>query len=54
MIAFVNSFLSYLILVIVSLGLIVTAVFCGKKLRDKKDAKDMLKQAEEVMEKPEN
>lgn len=40
MIAIVNSFLSYLILVICSMAIVVLAVFCGKKLRDVKDNKD--------------
>ncbi|HOO27616.1 MAG TPA: vanadium nitrogenase [Lachnospiraceae bacterium] len=47
MVAFVNSFLSYLLLAVVSMGLIALAVFLGKKLRDKKDEKDMLKETEE-------
>ena len=47
MIAFVNSFLSYLILVICFGIVIVLAVFCGKKLRDYKDNKDALKEASE-------
>ena len=40
MIAFVNTFLSYLILVIISMAVIVAAVICGKKLREAKDAKE--------------
>ena len=40
MIAFVNTFLSYLILVIISMAVIVLAVICGKKLREAKDAKE--------------
>ncbi len=40
MIAFVNSFLSYLLLVIISMCVIVAGVICGKKLRDRKDAKE--------------
>lgn len=39
MIAFINMFLSYLILVIVSIGVIILGVVCGKKLREAKDAK---------------
>lgn len=39
MILFFNTFLSYLILVIISAVIIVAAVICGKKLRDRKDAK---------------
>lgn len=54
MIAFVNSFLSYLILVAASIGLIVLAVFCGKKLRDRKDEKDLLEKAENKTEEAEN
>ncbi|MBO4904920.1 MAG: hypothetical protein J5367_06825 [Lachnospiraceae bacterium] len=41
MIAFINTFLSYLILVIISMAVIVVAVICGKKLREMKDAKEM-------------
>ncbi len=40
MIAFFNTFLSYLILVVISAAVIVAGVFCGKKLRDAKDAKE--------------
>ena len=40
MIAFINTFLSYLILVIISMGVIVLGVFCGKKLRDRKDEQE--------------
>jgi|P827metagenome_2_1110787.scaffolds.fasta_scaffold52143_2 heme/copper-type cytochrome/quinol oxidase subunit 2 len=40
MISFFNTFLSYLILVIISMVVIVLAVYCGKKLREMKDAKD--------------
>jgi|GEM_PF-2011385 len=39
MIAFINMFLTYLILVIVSIGVIILGVVCGKKLREAKDAK---------------
>lgn len=53
MIAFVNSFLSYLILAVASIGLVVLAVFCGKKLRDRKDEKDLLKKAENGAEEAE-
>ncbi len=40
MILFFNQFISYLIIVLVSMGIIVLAVFLGKKWRDAKDAKD--------------
>ncbi len=40
MVVFFNTFLSYLILVVISAGVIVLGVFCGKKLRDAKDAKE--------------
>ena len=33
-------FLSYLILVIISIGVIVLGVICGKKLRESKDARE--------------
>ena len=46
MIAFVNTLLSYLILVIISMAIIVAAVICGKKLREAKDAKDAKEAAE--------
>ncbi len=39
MIAFVNTFLSYLLLCLIFMAIIVCAVFLGKKLRDNKDAK---------------
>ncbi|HKM22380.1 MAG TPA: vanadium nitrogenase [Lachnospiraceae bacterium] len=39
MIAFSNMFMSYLIVMLASMAIIVLAVFCGKKLRDRKDAK---------------
>ena len=40
MIAFINAFLSYLVLVIINCVIIVAAVICGKKLRERKDAKE--------------
>ena len=40
MIAFINTFLSYLLVVIVFLAIITVAVILGKKLRENKDAKD--------------
>lgn len=40
MIAFINTFLSYLILVVISMVVIVLAVICGKKLREMKDKKE--------------
>ena len=39
MIAFINTFLSYLILGVISMIVIVLAVICGKKLREMKDEK---------------
>ena len=45
MVVFFNTFLSYLILVIISMGVIVLAVICGKKLREAKDAKEAEKTA---------
>ena len=50
MIAFINTFLSYLLVMIVFLVLIVAAVILGKKLRDKKDLSDALKASEAVDE----
>ena len=47
MVVFFNTFLSYLILVIISMGVIVLAVICGKKLREAKDAKEADKAAAE-------
>ena len=40
MISFINTFLSYLILVIINGAVIVAAVLCGRKLREMKDAKE--------------
>ena len=40
MISFINTFLSYLILVIANIAVIIVAVICGKKLRERKDAKE--------------
>lgn len=42
MISFINTFLSYLLVMIVFFVLIVFAVILGKKLREKKDLKDAL------------
>ncbi|MCR4739977.1 MAG: vanadium nitrogenase [Lachnospiraceae bacterium] len=39
MIAFINTFLSYVLVVIVFMTAIVAAVILGKKLRDMKDKK---------------
>lgn len=53
MITFFNTFLSYLLLVIISMVIIVLAIFCGKKLRDRKDAKDAaVKDQADVVETP--
>lgn len=46
MISFINTFLSYLLVMIVFFVLIVVAVILGKKLRDKKDLSDALKAEE--------
>ena len=46
MILFMNQFLSYLIIALVSMGLIVLADFLGKKWREAKDAKDARKEAD--------
>ena len=43
MIAFTNTFLSYLLIVIIFMAVIVLAVICGKKLREAKDAKEAAK-----------
>ena len=45
MISFINTFLSYLILVVISMAVIVAGVVCGKKLREAKDKKDAAKGA---------
>lgn len=45
MVLFVNTFLSYLLLVLISAAIIVLAIFCGKKLRDYKDNKEANKEA---------
>lgn len=47
MVTVFNSFLTYLILAVCSIGVITLAVICGKKLRDAKDAKDAKKEIEE-------
>ena len=39
MVAFINTFLSYLLLCLIFMAIIVCAVLLGKKLRDNKDAK---------------
>ena len=51
MIGFVNTFLSYLILVVISMVVIVAAVLCGKKLRESKDAKEALKAEDDKTDK---
>ncbi len=53
MITFINTFLSYLLLMIIFFAIIVVAVILGKKLRDKKDAKDALKAENSVENKEE-
>jgi len=50
MVAFINSFLTYLILVLCSMAIIVFAIFSGKKLRDIKDEKDAAKADEAAKE----
>ncbi len=42
--SFFNTFLSYLILVVISMAVIVAGVVSGKKLREMKDAKDAAKE----------
>ena len=42
MISFVNTFLSYLLLVVISAAIAVLGTFVGKKLRDYKDKKAAL------------
>ena len=39
MVSFINMFLSYFLLFLISIGIIVCAVLLGKKLRDMKDAR---------------
>ena len=50
MVLFFNTFLSYLILVIISMVVIVAAVICGKKIREIKDAKDEMKKEQQTPE----
>ena len=38
MVSFINMFLSYFLLFLISIGIIVCAVLLGKKLRDMRDA----------------
>ncbi|MBO4890435.1 MAG: hypothetical protein J5574_05525 [Lachnospiraceae bacterium] len=51
MIGFVNTFLTYLILVVVSMCVIVAGVICGKKLRESKDAKAAAQEAADKSDK---
>ena len=51
MIGFVNTFLTYLILVVISMGVIIAGVICGKKLRESKDAKAAAQAAEDKADK---
>ena len=53
MIAFINTFLSYLILVIFSVAIIIVAVICGKKLREAKDAKEAAAAADKTVDEKE-
>ena len=48
LILFINSFLSYFLVYIVSAVLIVTAVLLGIRLRKNKDAKEALQAASEA------
>lgn len=48
MIAFINEFLSYLLLVIIMGAIAVCGVFTGKKLRDRKNAKAAAETASET------
>ena len=48
LILFINSFLSYILVYIVSAVLIVTAVLLGIRLRKMKDAKEALEAASET------
>lgn len=41
---------TYFLLAIISIVIIIVAVILGKKLRDMKDAKDLLKQEEDKKE----
>lgn len=45
---FLNSFLSYLVLYIIFFCVIIGAVFAGKALRKRKDAKDELMKQEAI------
>lgn len=40
MVGFINTFLSYLLVVIVFVAVIICAILLGKKLREMKDSKD--------------
>ncbi len=50
MVLFFNSFISYLIIVLISMGIIVLAVILGKKWRDAKDQKEASKQEQSSTE----
>ena len=47
MIAFINTFLSYFILVVASVVVIIAAIVCGKKLRVVKDSKEAKEETKE-------
>ena len=47
MIAFINTFITYLILVIASVAIIIAGVLCGKKLRQVKDSKSVEEEIKE-------
>jgi hypothetical protein len=43
MVSFFNTFISYLLLVVIMVALAICGGFVGKKLRDNKNAKEALK-----------
>ena len=43
MISFVNTFISYLLLVVIMVAVAICGGFVGKKLRDNKNAREALK-----------
>lgn len=51
LIAFLNSFLSYLLLFVICVAVVIVAVMIGIRLRKRKDQKDALLAQQEALEK---
>ncbi len=50
MVSFFNSFISYLLLVVIMVAVAICGGFAGKKLRDRKNAKEAAKAESEQQE----